>query len=121
MKYPTDEEIEKHAREIAEGFGGSFSRTAYELTGEAANWARDQQPKLKTLEWFQTNRNTIKAQTPIAVYWVYHSMVNGKDKFTWNFQYLDDKFYAPQDCDSEEHGKQLAQADYEKRINELYL
>jgi len=116
MKHPTDEEIEKES--TVHPITTTDARKGFVF---GAKWARDQQPKLKTLEWFQTNRNTIKAQTLVAVYWVYHSMVNGKDKFTWNFQYLDDKFYAPQDCDSEEHGKQLAQADYEKRVNELYV
>lgn len=114
MKHPTDEEIRKEAdsRPVGSIMRHSFS--------EGAKWVCDQQPKLKPLEW-QEDDEPVKfkkyfiAETPFGT--SYCVFQNRRGKF-----YCD---YGPnifaEDCDSIDHGKQLAQADYERRINELYI
>lgn len=116
----TDEEIEKAAKEYAEQYMDSqVGKEHIALAcADFAKWARDQQPKLKPLVWDWQNRID-------GIVWV--APVGNFGSYTiW----LPDTSDSPEIrlngirvsyCDNFEHGVQLAQADYERRINELYL
>lgn len=114
MKQITDEDIEKAARRACDGIEDE-DQLMYALKDfkRGAKWVRDQQPKLKTLEDFGWSKNNY-ASTPIGKYEVWRGSLT--DMFFWR---LVDRTSCG--CDSIDHGKQLAQADYEKRVNELYV
>lgn len=70
----------------------------------------NQQPKLKTLKWSGDNNVEIAHTSFGSTYYVY------KDNWVLAPEYSDRR-----PCISIEDGKQLAQADFEKRVNELYV
>lgn len=114
MKHPTDEDIEKAARDYAESFktGEWFENIRVDAGIHCAKWVRDQQPKLKTLDNWGWQENLVI--TPIAIYEVFYN--RRTNEYKWRKTGT-----KAQVCDSIDHGKQLAQADYERRINELYI
>src|SRR6478672_862919 len=117
MKHPTDEEIEKAASEHSEPIKGpTHSGFAQHDFIVGAKWARDQQPKLKTLEWRTSFRGDGRgsfssADTPFITY----EVTNDDALCSWGIS-----GFATRICDNVDHGKQLAQADYENRVNKLY-
>lgn len=113
MKQITDEDIEKYATERSKQVDPIFGIAVFISVKDGAKWVRDQQPKLKTLEDFGWSKNNY-ASTPIGKYEVWRGSLT--DMFFWR---LVDRTSCG--CDSIDHGKQLAQADYEKRVNELYV
>jgi hypothetical protein len=114
---PTDEQIEKFAIE----YGGNHAETPRTIDAVmvGAKWARDQQPKLKPLVWHKA-KDVYKWQskTDIGLWYA----VSERWTFCYKAQHFSehDIIVSKLPCDSEDHGKQLTQADYEKRVNELY-
>lgn len=111
MKHPTDEEIEKFIRPL------SMLPTpqTVAIVTEVIKWSRDQQPKLKMPEWIR-GRNLV-SKVPWGSYTIYDEV----DGVTLQFHDWSKTGYKTKKCKSVDHGKQLAQADYERRINELYI
>lgn len=106
----TDEEIEKAAKEYAEQYMDSqVGKEHIALAcADFTKWARDQQPKLKPMPWeYDEPFDWWIAETSFGQY-IVRTRVTTPDK----------KFI---NCNDFDHGKQLAQADYERRINELYI
>lgn len=117
----TNDQIEKAAAAYVNDEDGNnpHSFIQYPAFYEGAKWARDQQ-KLKTLEWNSVayasdgGSHVIAASISFGFYAV--TFHYGSNTYTWS--YNDGKEHP---CDDFDHGKQLAQADYEKRVNELYI
>jgi len=110
MKHPTDEEIEKFAIE----YGGNHAETPRTIDAimVGANWARDQQPKLKTLGW-EERESSLLCEVIGCDYEIWENIGGYFLRINPGCYTLKGKSIA--DC------KQLAQADYERRINELYI
>lgn len=114
MKHPTDEEIEKEAEWI-----NILERNAFRTV---AKWARDLQPKLKTLEWEEVSQSIwFSASTPFGAYNVFFAPEKDglSNQWFWYWRWAADRESIL--CESKQTGMQLAQADYEKRVNELYV
>jgi len=113
MKHPTDEEIEKEAiRRFPDmNINHEYSWGKREGFIECGKWARDQQPKLKPMPWeFDKAFDVWRASTAVGEYRVRESL---------NRVVLPGPIFL--DCTDVDHGKQLAQSDYERRINEIYI
>lgn len=122
MKHPTDEEIEKEAiRRFPDmNINHEYSWGKREGFIECGKWVRDQQSKRKTLNWEITPRGVTpfyaKAEISFGTYEVaYNDSLWGKDFWTWSYNGHSEK------CMDKYEAFKLAQADYERRINELYI
>jgi hypothetical protein len=113
MKHPTDEQIEKWTRDYSDNMGDDPIEVSdlRQACTECAKWARDQQPKLKTLEWITMNPG-FRAHTSFGIYIIMEIKKGG-----FYFDFHGELTF----CNSIDDCKQLAQADYERRINELYI
>lgn len=114
MKHPTDEEIDQFAHKLIDNYGLIIDHQDPFYAGitEGAKWARDQQPKLKTLEW-EERESSLLCEIIGCDYEIWGNIGGYFLRINPGCYTLKGKSIA--DC------KQLAQADYERRINELYI
>lgn len=129
MKHPKDEDIEKYALEFCSKYISTYDVhdvINYKLgIIDGAKWARDQQPKLKTLEewgWFRTSEGQYKVHVAVDYFDIWYFVYEEDDQ--WYYATAGEKWTRDGKgiwAESKEQAMQLAQTDYERRINELYI